>query len=63
MNKTGVLPDLRIADLIRDSRLVSVAREAALGTVRADPGLRTDRALARAVQARWGARLSLLEVG
>ncbi len=59
----GRLPDLRMADLIRDARLVSVAREAALGTVRRDPGLRRSPALARAVEARWGDRLALVEVG
>ena len=61
--QSGQLPNLRIADLIRDSRLVAVAREAALATVRADPGLAGDPGLARAVQARWGDRLALVEVG
>ena len=59
----GRLPDLRIADLVRDTRLVSVAREAALSTVRRDPGLRRAPSLARAVECRWGERLALLEVG
>jgi ATP-dependent DNA helicase RecG len=59
----GRLPDLRLADLVRDSRLVSVAREAALATVRSDPELRRDPELLRAVEARWGDRLSLAGVG
>jgi ATP-dependent DNA helicase RecG len=59
----GRLPDLRIADLVRDTRLVSVAREAALSTVRRDPGLRRAPSLARAVELRWGERLALVEVG
>jgi ATP-dependent DNA helicase RecG len=59
----GRLPDLRIADLIRDTRLVSVAREAALATVRRDPDLRRAPDLARAVELRWGGRLALAEVG
>ena len=59
----GRLPDLRIADLARDARLVSVAREAALETVRRDPGLARAPELARAVRARWGARLALADVG
>jgi ATP-dependent DNA helicase RecG len=59
----GRLPDLRIADLARDARQVSAAREAALATVRGDPGLRRSPELARAVQARWGERLSLMGVG
>jgi ATP-dependent DNA helicase RecG len=59
----GRLPDLRIADLVRDIRLVSLAREAALATVRRDPGLRRAPDLARAVERRWGERLALMEVG
>lgn len=59
----GRLPDLRIADLVRDARLVSVAREAALETVRLVPGLARTPSLARAVQARWGDRLALIAVG
>lgn len=61
--QSGVLSDLKMADLIRDSRLVALARESALDAVRADPHLRTDPGLARAVEERWGARLSLLRVG
>jgi hypothetical protein len=52
-----------VADLARDVKLVAVAREAALETVRNDPGLRRDPALARAVQERWGERLALADVG
>ena len=59
----GRLPDLRIADLVRDARQVSIAREAALATLRRDPGLRRGRDLARAVDARWGERLALVDVG
>jgi ATP-dependent DNA helicase RecG len=59
----GHLPDLRIADLARDVKLVAVAREVALETVRRDPELRRDAALARAVRARWGQRLALAGVG
>jgi ATP-dependent DNA helicase RecG len=59
----GFLPDLRIADLVRDARLVAVARDAALETFRRDPGLVSDPALLRAVRARWGDRLDLASVG
>jgi len=59
----GRLPDLRMADLVRDARLLAVAREAALACVRRDPGLRRSPDLARAVAARWGDRLALAEVG
>ena len=59
----GVLPDLRVADLARDVKRVAQAREAALATVRRDPGLRRAQGLLRAVQARWGDRLALAGVG
>jgi ATP-dependent DNA helicase RecG len=59
----GRLPDLRIADLVRDVRWVARAREAALATVRADPGLRGDPRLVEAVRARWGDRLELAGIG
>ena len=59
----GHLPDLRIADLTRDVRQIAIAREAALQTVRRDPQLRSSPGLARAVQSRWGDRLSLVGVG
>jgi len=59
----GYLPDLRIADLLRDARLISAAREAALAAVRADPELRRSPRLAGAVQRRFGARLALAGVG
>ena len=61
----GRLPDLRIADLVRDvQRVVAVAREAALETVRArSRACARDAELLRAVQARWGERLALADVG
>jgi ATP-dependent DNA helicase RecG len=59
----GHLPDLRIADLTRDVRQIAIAREAALQAVRRDPQLRSSPELARAVQSRWGDRLSLVGVG
>jgi len=59
----GKLPDLWVADLLRDARLISVAREAALETVRQDPTLAAHPGLRRAVQQRWADRLSLVRVG
>ena len=59
----GVLPDLRIADLLRDTRLISVAREAAFEAVRLDPDLSGNPSLRREVKRRWGARISLSKVG
>jgi ATP-dependent DNA helicase RecG len=59
----GRLPDLRFADLVRDAKLVALAREAARETVRRDPGLARAPELARAVALRWGERLALVGVG
>jgi len=59
----GKLPDLWVADLLRDARLISVAREAALETVREDPSLAGRPGLRRAVERRWADRLSLVRVG
>ena len=61
--QSGFLPDLRFADLVRDARLVSLAREAARETVRRDPRLLRAPDLARAVETRWGERLALVGVG
>jgi hypothetical protein len=44
-------------------KLVSVARDAALDTVRRDPTLARDPELVRAVRARWGSKLALADVG
>jgi ATP-dependent DNA helicase RecG len=61
--QSGHLPDLRLADLVRDVKLVEVARQAAQQTTRKDPRLNAAPDLARAVQARWGDRLALSGIG
>ncbi len=61
--QSGRLPELRLADLLRDGRLIPVAREAAFAVLAEDPSLRGHPHLARAVQARWGDRLALAKVG
>lgn len=61
--QSGHLPDLRIADLVRDTELVRVARDAAEDTARRDPGLVHNPGLRRAVELRWGDRLALVGVG
>ncbi|MFP6655818.1 MAG: ATP-dependent DNA helicase RecG, partial [Myxococcota bacterium] len=61
--QSGRIPELRIADLMRDVQLLSVAREAARRTVEADPLLAEDRKTRRAVRARWGRRIDLTAVG
>ncbi|MGD9764659.1 MAG: ATP-dependent DNA helicase RecG [Candidatus Binatia bacterium] len=59
------LPDFRVANLIRDSRLVAAAREAAESWLTLDPQLSTsDSAALRIVlERRWKGRLALAEIG
>ena len=61
--QSGELVDLRMADLVRDAHLVEVARQAAIETANADPGLAQSPRLLGAVEAHWGERLALIEVG
>ncbi len=60
--QSGHLPDLRVADLIRDARWIERARDTAFEMVAADPGLETSPELRRAVELRWGDRLALVDV-
>jgi ATP-dependent DNA helicase RecG len=61
--QSGHLPDLRVADLLRDARWIARARETAFELVAADPELERSPGLRRAVELRWGERLSLVDVG
>jgi len=61
--QSGRLPELHMADLLRDARLIPIARRAAFEALKRDPGMRGDPALARAVESRWGDRLALAKVG
>ena len=61
--QSGHLPELRIADLLRDTLLVAAARNVARREVDADPGLRRAPETRRAVRARWGTRIDLSGVG
>lgn len=61
--QSGELADLRLADLVRDGALLEVARQVAIETLEADPGLAAQPRLRRAVETHWGARLKLIEVG
>ncbi len=61
--QSGHLPDLRVADLLRDQRLLGIARTAAFEAVRRDPGLARSPGLRAAVERRWGQRLALVGVG
>ncbi|MCG8587902.1 MAG: ATP-dependent DNA helicase RecG [Proteobacteria bacterium] len=61
--QSGHLPNLRVADLVRDARWVAAARQVAEETLERDADLRRDPELRRAVEARWGERLALSRVG
>ena len=59
------LPDFRVADLLRDGRVLEEAREDAFALVE-EPGFLTDPAYAevrRTLVARWGSRLELASIG
>jgi ATP-dependent DNA helicase RecG len=61
--QSGDLVDLKMADLVRDGRLVARARECAIDTLQRDPDLVREPHLRRAVEARWGERLDLTRIG
>jgi ATP-dependent DNA helicase RecG len=61
--QSGHLPELRIADLLRDVHLVAVARGIARAEVDRDPELTRSPATKRAVRKRWGKRIDLAGVG
>jgi ATP-dependent DNA helicase RecG len=61
--QSGHLPELRIADLLRDTQLVAVARDAARREIDEDPMLSRAPATRRAVQKRWGKRIDLTAIG
>ncbi len=59
------LPEFRVADLLRDGRLLEEARQDALALAERDPGLRhpEHRALREVMLSRWRERLDLASVG
>ena len=61
--QSGHLPELRIADLLRDTLLVAAARNVARREIDADPTLRRAPETRRAVRGRWGRRIDLSGVG
>jgi len=59
------LPEFRVADLLRDGRVLEEARQEAFALVGADPDLRQPehRSLREALLARWRGKLDLASVG
>jgi len=59
------MPDLVIADLLRDQAILKEAREAAFALVEADPALAdpAHRAMAAELERRWAGKISLARVG
>jgi ATP-dependent DNA helicase RecG len=59
------LPDFRVANLLRDSRLLVAAREAAEAWLERDPGLlgAESAPLRQVLRHRWSGRLGLAEIG
>lgn len=59
------LPEFRVADLLRDGRVLEEARQEAFPLVAADPSLQRPehRALREALLARWRGKLDLASVG
>ncbi|MCC6346853.1 MAG: ATP-dependent DNA helicase RecG [Nitrospirales bacterium] len=55
------LPDLRVADLIRDARLLETARREAFSLMEEDPSLRNSPGLRKTLDDFWGKRIGLLE--
>ncbi len=55
------LPDLKVADLVRDARLLEGARREAFALIDEDPGLRTHLPLRRAVEDAWGSKMDLFK--
>jgi ATP-dependent DNA helicase RecG len=59
------LPDLRVANLLRDGRLLELARQEAFALV-ADPAFQSEvkyASLRRTLQAKWAGRLELATIG
>lgn len=57
------LPDLRIANLLRDTKILQEAREAVFRLIEKDPALTRYSSLKKELFQKWGKRLSLAEVG
>jgi ATP-dependent DNA helicase RecG len=59
------MPDFRVANIVRDSRILEIAREEAEAWLAKDPDLTapTSRRLRTVLEDRWAGRLELARVG
>ena len=63
--KQSGLPDLNVANLVRDVKMLECAREEAFALIHRDPGLTLPqhRLIKRALEQRWKKSLDLISVG
>ncbi len=57
------LPELHVANLVRDYRILQVARDEAFRWLEKDPHLRIHPPLKEALLRKWGAKLALADIG
>jgi len=55
------LPDLKVADIIRDAKLLEAARKDAFGLIEQDPELKQYPELRRSIEDFWGRKLELFK--
>jgi ATP-dependent DNA helicase RecG len=63
--KQSGLPDLRVANILRDAKILELAREEAFQIVRQDPTLSRPehQKLKWALEKRWAKKLELISIG
>ncbi|MEW5746562.1 MAG: ATP-dependent DNA helicase RecG [Nitrospirota bacterium] len=59
--KQSGLPDLKVANLVRDVKLLEIARKEAFALIEEDPSLKHYPALRAALEAFWGERIELFK--
>jgi ATP-dependent DNA helicase RecG len=57
------LPELRVANLIRDYKILEVARQEAFAWLERDPTLSMHAFAKETLRRRWGQRLALADIG
>lgn len=62
MRQSG-MPDLKVANLIRDVKILEIARKEAFGLINSDPSLAAYPELRASVEDFWGKRLEIFKTG